>query len=195
MALLFAMPFCVFAQELGTSSITDESQIQISTTNSTNEADILLNSGTASASSWVFIRMILVLAVVIAIIYLFFKLLKKNNDTQDSGDQFLRRVCSVSVAPGKYVQVVTLIDEAFLIGVSDSSVNLISKIEDKELVQAMNLYADQHGGVKRPVNFSEVLNMFMGKKNETSNTVYDGSTEQVLDMLQKQGQRLEDKQE
>lgn len=188
------MPFCVYGQEAETSSVIDESQIQIATT-SPNEADILLNSGTTSSSLWVFIRMILVLAIVIAIIYLFFKLLKKNGDASDTGDQFLRRVASVSVAPGKSVQVVTLIDEAFLIGVSDNSVNLISKVEDKELVQAMNLYADQHAGTKKPVNFAEVLNMFMGKKSESSETVYDNSTEQVLDMLQKQGKRLDENQE
>lgn len=195
MALLCAMPFCVNAQDASGSTVVDESQIAISST--TNESDIFLNSGTTSSSAWVFIRMILVLALVIALILLFFKLLKKNNGVSDSGDQFLRRVASVTVAPGKTVQVVTLIDEAYLIGVSDNSVNLIAKVEDKEMIQAMNLYADQHQGTKKPVNFAEVLNMFMAKKPSASvssssenESVYDGSTEQVLNMIQKQGERL-----
>ena len=175
------------------SEVFDESSIQIA--DSTNsEADLLLNSGSGSML-WSFIRMILVLALVIALIWLVIKLLKKNNIGTGDDDPFLRRVSSVSLGQGKSVQIVTLVDEAFLVGVSENSVNLISRIDDKELVNALNVYAEQHGSSSKPKNFAELMAIFSGTQNKKSteekkSNIYDGSTAQVLDMLKKQSDRL-----
>ena len=86
-----------------------------------------------------FLKMILVLAIVLAIIWIIFKLLQKSTGGGGSDDdQFLRRVAHITVAPGKSVQVVTLVDRAFLIGVADDSINLIAELDDEEMINAMN---------------------------------------------------------
>ncbi|MCR5606970.1 MAG: flagellar biosynthetic protein FliO, partial [Treponema sp.] len=108
-----------------------------------------------------FIRMIIVLIIVLVIIFVLFSYLKKsmgitsNNDT----DPFLRKVASLSLAPGKSIHVVTILDNAYLVGVTENAVNLIGQISDKELVEAMNVYADKHDGNRKPKNFEEVLSL------------------------------------
>lgn len=195
----------VYAQENtsinseSTFSMTDETSYEIGS--SSDNSQFVINDSSPTSSVWIFVRMVLVLALVVGIIFLVFKFLKKSNIVPDSDDQFLRKVASISIAPGKSVTIVTLVDEAYILGVSDNSVNLISKVEDKELIQAMNLYADKNANVKKPMNFGEILNLFMGKPKtsgstgEEGKTVYDGSTEEVLSMLQNQGQRLNLKEE
>ena len=161
--------------------------------------------GTSSAKAssplstvWVFLRMILVLAIVLAIIWIIFKLMKRSVDPEKSSDEFLRKVSSITISPGKSVQIITLIDKAYLLGVSDNSVNLITEIDDPELIQAMNLYADKNAKVDKPKSFEDVLELFMPKKkkNVTKNTknanaFEDGAARQILDSLKKQSQRLE----
>ncbi len=156
-------------------------------------------SGAASTVA-AFLKMILVLAIVLAIIWIIFKLLQKSTGGGVSDDdKFLRRVAHLTVAPGKSVQVVTLVDRAFLIGVADDSINLIAELDDEEMINAMNLYADQHAANPKPRNFSEVLDLFMPKKKnqqpyqnmrKSDNVFEDGASRQILDSLKKQSERL-----
>lgn len=142
----------------------------------------------------VFLRMILVLAIVVAIIWIIFKLLQKSTGGSSSrDDKFLRKVSSISVSPGKSVQVITLVDRAFLIGVADGSVSLLCEIEDPELISAMNLYADKNSTSSKPKNFGEVLEIFMPKKKNLvakKNVFEDGAAQQILDSLKKQSDRM-----
>ena len=109
----------------------------------------------------------------------FFK--KKNNPAQ-SDDDFLRRVSTLNLAPGKSVEIVTLVDRGFILGVTDSNINLIAEIEDKEMISALNLNFDKKQNTKKPMNFSDVLQMFMpgGLKNKSN--IYS-STEEVVENI------------
>lgn len=142
----------------------------------------------------VYIRMILVLAVVVALIYVLFRFIKANTrgDSLLSDDTYLRRVASLSLGTGKSVQVVTLVDNAYLIGVSDNSVNLISIIEDKELINAMNLSADKRDKVSRPKSFSDVLELFMpsASRRKQGNVFESKEADDILAALNTQRQRL-----
>ncbi len=130
------------------------------------------------------IKMIVVLALVIAALYgimIFFK--KKNNPAQ-SDDDFLRRVSSLNLSPGKSIEIVTLIDQGFILGVTDNNINLIAEIKDKELLSALNLNFDKKKNTKKPMNFNDVLEMFMPRRNQNTNTgsIYS-STEEVVENL------------
>ena len=58
------------------------------------------------------------------------------------------------------------------------------KFEDKELIQAMNLKADKTQNTKKPVNFSEVLDMFTAKGKKQN--AFSESEAAVDDLLGKQ---------
>lgn len=167
------------------SSEVDETSITLST----SETPSSVASGGGS-SFFLVVRMVVVLALVIAAIYGVLWFFRRSMRTEAGDDQFLRQVASINVAPGKSVQVVTLTDKhAFLIGVSDDSVNLISEIDDLELVQAMNLYSDKNKKTSKPRTFQDILDIFMpgGPRGEG---VFSSSGKNAADFLEKQRDRL-----
>ncbi|GMO50188.1 MAG: hypothetical protein Pg6C_13600 [Treponemataceae bacterium] len=130
------------------------------------------------------VRMIVVLALVAGCLYAVMKFFKRGMTSAFTDDPYLKKTASLTLAPGKTVHVVTLDDSAFLVGVADNSVNLIGKIENKELVDAMNLYAAEEAARQNtrrgPLDFSRLLGIFTGvRKKETR--AGDGGTADFRD--------------
>lgn len=126
-----------------------------------SQADTNTENFKSANSTGVYVRMIIFLILIVAAIYGVMWFFKKKSNPQADDDTFLRRVSSVPLGPGKSVDIVTLVDKAYVVGVTDGSINLISEIEDKELIEALNLNYDKTKNVKKPMNFSDVLDMFM----------------------------------
>ncbi|MDR3284353.1 MAG: flagellar biosynthetic protein FliO [Treponema sp.] len=164
-----------------------------------NEQSIILNTGSPSgetessqiSTAWLFIRMILVLVLVIACIYGVVFFLKRGQRRQMTDDDpFLRRAASLVLAPGKSIQVITLGEEAYLIGVSDDAVSLISKINDKNLIDAMNLGAAENRAARTPRDFSSLLALLTGQKQQTPRASFSDSIQQTANFLRTQRGRL-----
>lgn len=119
---------------------TDESAYVI-TSEVSSELNEKNDSGLGTA--WLFLRMIVVLALVVACIYLVMRFMKKKfvSNVSDN-DPYLRRTASLSLEVGKSVHIVTLNDKAYILGVSENSVTLIDKLDDKDLIDAMNINAE-----------------------------------------------------
>lgn len=141
------------------------------TENDSGQASSSGASSSAVAGSgstvWLFVRMILVLVLVIACIYGIVWLLKKSMRPGAENDPYLKKTASITLAPGKTVQIVTLQDKAYLLGVSDSSITLISEIDDKELIDTMNLNAPVGGNSKKPADFASLLASLTGSAKRT----------------------------
>ena len=146
----------------------------------------------------VFVRMVVVLVIVIAVICAIFALMRKTMNPGSETDPFLRKVSSIALSPGKSVQIVTLIDKAYLVGVSDNGVNLIAQVDDKELVDAMNVYADKTSRQKKPRNFNDVLSLFMPggfrvkevERVSKTGSAYGDLASDAEDMFRRQSERL-----
>lgn len=175
------LSICIF---LNTFFLFAQSESDILLTDSTTTETV--NNITASGPSGigVFFRMLFVLLIVVGLIYGIFWFIKHKTNAIKTDDEFLRRVSYIDIAPGKSVEVITLIDKAYLIGVTDSQITLLGEIEDKELIQAMNLQADKTQNTKKPVNFSEVLDMFTAKGKKQN--AFSESEAAVDDLLGKQ---------
>ena len=202
---LFLVPFCVAQNVKETSGNqqsvqVDESQSgkSIFTEEDESKLPIMTDTGSSNVAAapystggiGVYVRMIIMLLIVVALIYAVFRFLKTSGKVQIlNDDTFLRKVSAISLGNGKSVQIITLIDSAFLIGVTENSINLISEIKDKELIDALNLYADKHDSTARPKNFADVLSLFMpsSKKNIFENS----DSERILNSLGKQEQNLD----
>ncbi len=120
-----------------------------------------------------FVRMIVVLIIVIGLIYGVLWFVKKKTNVVKTDDDYLRRAAWINIAPGKSVEVITLIDKAYLIGVTEDNITLLGEIDDKELISAMNINADKKNNTKKPATFSEVLDMFLVKKGGQKNVFTD----------------------
>lgn len=162
------------------SSVLDESQILLGETNPESQITFSGDESNLEKSSvWLFVRMILVLILVIVAIYALMKFFKKKSTEVKSSDDFLRSVSSLSFGPGKSVEIVTLIDKAYVLGVTEKSINLIAEIDDKELIESLNLNHDKKSNVTKPINFAEVLDMFVNPKNKRKASVLDDETEKT----------------
>ena len=72
-------------------------------------------------------------------------------------------------------------------GVTDGGINLIGELEDKELVDALNLNFDKKQNTKHPLNFNDVLNLFMAK-GKTQN-VFSETEHKMENMFENRGER------
>lgn len=147
---------------------------------------------------WIFVRMILVLAVIIAAIYLLFRFMRKSMGVEPASadDIFLRKVSFISLGGSKSVQIVSLWNKAYVLGVSDEGVTLISEIDDREMIDAMNRYADMNDTEKKPRTFEEILDIFTNRapsrrageqprrpKRPRKKSAYDSETMNLINAL------------
>lgn len=133
----------------------------------------------APSTAGMIIKMIVVLALVVAALYGIMRFFKKKNNAVQSDDDFMRRVSTLNFAPGKSVEIVTLVDRCFMLGVTDSNINLIAEITDKEMISALNLNFDKKQNTKKPMNFNDVLEMFMPNANKNKKSIYSDSEQAV----------------
>lgn len=175
--MLMAASFSIYSQSSNNNQISEDSIIL--TDNDTTPLNNSEYKGTSTLGT--FIRMIVVLIIVIGLIYGVLWFIKKKTNVVKTDDDYLRRAAYINIAPGKSVEVITLIDKAYLIGVTEDNITLLGEINDKELIEAMNINADKKANTKKPANFNEVLNMFLLKNNKTKNIFSD--SEQKVDEI------------
>lgn len=90
---------------------------------------------------WDFVRMIIVLGVVIAAIYLVFFLLKRASGGRLENSPMIRVLGSHALPGNKALHLVEVGRQVFLVGVGDDSLSLISEISDQESLDELRLKA------------------------------------------------------
>lgn len=113
-------------------------------------------------SIWILVRIVLVLALVCAGIYGVVYLMKKSTGTKAGNDPYLKNIASLYFSPNKSVQVISLGERAYLVGVTDQAINLIAELQDKELVDAMNLQSDKKNPLPMGTFQSVIANFIPG---------------------------------
>ncbi|WP_333760430.1 flagellar biosynthetic protein FliO [Treponema paraluiscuniculi] len=102
------------------------------------------------------LRFSLVLCVVCAAVYGFLRLIRRSAFLSSAHDPFLKRLACLPIAPGRAVYVVGLAERAFVLAASDTCISLIAEVKDKELIDTMNIVADEQGTDAR-ADFSQML--------------------------------------
>ncbi len=148
------------------------------------------DAGSASPL-WALVRVILVLALLAAGIWAFMAFLKKSGRVNVADDPYLKSVANLPLGPNKSAQIITVGTRAFLVGVTEREINLISEIEDKELIDAMNLAADRSSSAA-VAGFQSVLASFLpGAKNRKPEGESQSETPSVgADVIRRQRERL-----
>ncbi len=191
--LVFALVFA-FADNVNNSAKTENTQIIEQSADSFDESAVVISENEESPSTEgssstfsLLLRMIIFLAIVILAIWLVFRFMKKNMAVPENDDIFMRIVSSVNISPTKSVKIVTLTDKyAFMVGVSEDSVSLISQIDDIELIQAMNLYSDKQKKTNKPKTFADILDIFMPGGPRDNSGALSGTKQKITDLLEKQ---------
>ena len=151
-----------------------------------------------SNNVWQFVKLILVLILVIACFYGIVWLLKKSTIPNFQPSPYLKKVASLSLAPGKSVFIVSTPSQAFLVGTSDNSVNLIGEISDKELIDSMNIAADSQPTGK-PKDFQSILASFFPKakpeepeENEEFDDYFSSAAKNAGESLRQRREQIRD---
>lgn len=188
--ILFGLTNVLFSQN-NNDSLNVENSVSVSEDSTLLQDDYFSSNNETSnlnlkqpSTAWTFIKMILFLCLVVAAIYAVMWFFKKKVNNTKSDDNFLRRVSSLNIGPGKSVEIVTLLDNAYILGVTDSNINVIDQIEDKELIEALNLNFDKNQNVKKPMNFADVLDIFMPNGPRSKN-IYEDEERKVNNLSRK----------
>ena len=188
--ILFGLTNVFFSQN-NNDSLNVENSVSVSEDSTLLQDDYFSSNNETSnlnlkqpSTAWTFIKMILFLCLVVAAIYAVMWFFKKKVNNTKSDDNFLRRVSSLNIGPGKSVEIVTLLDNAYILGVTDSNINVIDQIEDKELIEALNLNFDKNQNVKKPMNFADVLDIFMPNGPRNKN-IYEDEERKVNNLSRK----------
>lgn len=188
--ILFGLTNVLFSQN-NNDSLNVENSVSVSEDSTLLQDDYFSSNNETSnlnlkqpSTAWTFIKMILFLCLVVAAIYAVMWFFKKKVNNTKSDDNFLRRVSSLNIGPGKSVEIVTLLDNAYILGVTDSNINVIDQIVDKELIEALNLNFDKNQNVKKPMNFADVLDIFMPNGPRNKN-IYEDEERKVNNLSRK----------
>ena len=136
-----------------TLEIPDESAIIIS------EGDPLEETGLGEVpiiSTWDFIRMLLILAVVVGVIYLIFFMLKRALRKRMPENDLILLIGSRSLSGNKALHLVEVGRSIFLIGSADGGISLISEIQDRESMDLVRL-ENARTSLKNKQSFSDLL--------------------------------------
>ena|GEM_PF-1106730 len=161
--------------------ITEESPIDITGAEDatkrgdySDELEMRLNGASDTSSyTWNILRLIFSLIFVLFLAYVAIRLMRRGRLFVPNEDAYLKLVASLNIEQGKSIKIFTLGDKAYVIGVTASSVTRIAELEDKVLVDAMNLKADENTE-GRPSSFAKVFsNMFSSNRKKEQKKLED----------------------
>jgi flagellar protein FliO/FliZ len=112
----------------------------------------------AGPSIWTFVRMVLVLALVAAAVYGIVFFIRRSSKKKDVEDPFLKVLANTHLGFNRYAHIVSVGDKAWLVGSSDGGVNLISEIDDKDVINAM-LLEDSEKSTRNQSRFPDFFGM------------------------------------
>jgi flagellar protein FliO/FliZ len=158
-----------------------------------SESDLLIPEGRQPAegrapaapavSTWDFVRMFLILAAVVVLIYLLFWVLRRGTGKKIQENEMIRVLGSRGLSGSRALHLVEVGTSVFLVGSSDGGVELISQITDKESLDALRVKAAEQGPANKR-SFPEVLSEIFKPARRPF------SMGESVEMLRRQRERL-----
>lgn len=110
----------------------------INNTNETDEPAILqdirnIETRANVSTTSTLIRAILGFILTLVGIYLIFIYLKKKSKKITGSNDIIKVLATTTIATNRYISIIEIIEDMYLISISDHNINLIEKIENKEM--------------------------------------------------------------
>ena len=175
-SIIFLIIFSIaFTQETDTNQI-DTNNTQTNTTetnnffnaaldntNNINEPAILqdirnIENRAQVSNGWMFFRAIIGFIVILVGIYFVFIYLKNRSKKISGSSDIIKVLATTPLATNRYVSIIEIVDDLYLVSISDHNINLLSKIEDKETKdQIKMMYINSKNNVVDD-SFKNILN-------------------------------------
>ncbi|MGI9256826.1 MAG: FliO/MopB family protein [Salinispira sp.] len=113
------------------------------------------------------IRMVLVLALVVGMIYGLYFLLRRSKKVLEDESSFISLLSTQTLPGGRQLYIVDVAGRVYLLGAGDGNLSLITEIDDKPTIDALRLESSRQD--LRPRSFSQLMNTFF-LRNSTGNS-------------------------
>jgi flagellar biosynthetic protein FliO len=94
---------------------------------------------TRASYPFLVLRTLAVLAVLIIVIYLVFRVFLRNRHKIVTSTEVIKVLATYPLAGNKSIQIVQIAEKVLILGVTDSNINLIAALEDKETIDKIKL--------------------------------------------------------
>ncbi|MBN2652334.1 MAG: flagellar biosynthetic protein FliO [Spirochaetales bacterium] len=132
-------------------------------------------------------KFIIIFIFIVIIIVLFMRILKKISSPSVQDNDEIHLISTTTLANGRLVHIVNVGSEYFLVGSTDTNVNLISKIDNEQTVNSLQLKKEELPLNTKSETFSDKLMRSLGKsKLSSADTEIKGS----FSFLNKQKDKL-----
>ena len=155
--MLAALPAA--GQTASGTATTDETKLLIPDSSASGGGAAAAGSATAPAAAttvqapgvdtWDFVRMLLVLALVVGVIYGVFWLLRRGGRLKTPQNEMIRVLGSRSLAGNRALHLVEVGRSVYLVGSAENGVNLVAEVKDQETLDAIRVQAAEEGGKTR----------------------------------------------
>jgi len=183
--LFFCFQALLGAQETDNQNLPDENTIVIEDTENPT-ADI--TPGGTAVTAWDVIRMILILAGVLILIYAIFHFMRKAGGPKFQSNNLITMHASLGLGGSKSVHLIETGQEFFLLGAAENGVNLISKIEDKESVDDLRFKISTTEAPLEARNFADIFSRLFNRGDSDVNL--GKSMSKNKDFMKEQRERL-----
>jgi len=112
--------------------------------------------------AWTIIKTLLVIGMLVGGFYYFFRCVTRRAGIQLPGSSGVQTLLVSPMGPNKFLQVVDLAGRVLVLGVTDSSINLIMEIKEKDEVDRIRLMATRSTAAQ-PGGFQEFLATQLGR--------------------------------
>ena len=110
------------------------------------------------SNGWMFVRAIIGFIVTLVGIYLVFIYLKNKSKKVSGSSDIIKVLATTPIAANRYISIIEIVEDMYLVSVSDHNINLLSKIEDKETKdQIKMMYINSKNNVVDD-SFKNILN-------------------------------------
>ena len=100
--------------------------------------------------TWAILKMVLALGMVCMVLFFVARLLKRTGVRRDwPSDSGIRLLATQSIAPRQYISLVEIGEEVLALGISETQITFLTKIENKEFMEKI---AGGHGARTEPLS-------------------------------------------
>lgn len=146
---------------------------------------------------WDFLRMLLILGFVLALVYGFFHYLKKLSSPRETGLEVIRLLESKVLSGNKQLHLVEVGNHIVLIGTSEDAIQLLLEVNDQETIDTIRLKASELPSAGQTKRFVDLVRQYFhwkpgGKQKGQSDGSRELNTlgEESLEFIRKQRERL-----
>ena len=138
------------------------------------------------------LNILVTLVIVVAIVYVALRFVKKSVGAPVDDYGIIEVMASKALTQGVFLYIVRIGKDYFVMSSGDRGASILTKIEDKELINILNVQKSQDASKVKEDFIDTLLSLF--KKKEGSNQKFEkvDFSSQRIDFIKKQREKLKD---